>query len=129
MRRCEALKGDGTRCRARAMEGFQWCFSHRPDLAEQRRRNAEKGGRAGGRGRGGVSGVAQVRGEIRGVLSGVLSGTINRSVAAVCFQGFNSLLKAYETERRLRELDEIEERLEALEAREAAGKNAWRGNR
>jgi hypothetical protein len=73
--------------------------------------------------------VAQVRGEIRGVLNGVLSGTIPRQVGSVMFMGFNTLLRAVEVERRIIEQDEIEERLEALEAREAAGKNAWRGNR
>ncbi len=72
--------------------------------------------------------MARVRGEIRGVLSGVLSGTINRSVGSVLFQGFNTLLRAVEVERRLRELDEIEERLEALEQREAARKTSY-GNR
>ena len=128
MARCAFIKPGGERCGATAMAGYDHCYGHRADLAGERKRNASKGGKRGGNGRGGVSGVAQVRGEIRGVLSGVLSGTINRSVGAVCFQGFNSLLKAYETERRLRELDEIEERLEALEQREAARKTSY-GNR
>jgi hypothetical protein len=33
------------------MKGYPTCYGHRPDLAEERRRNASKGGKRGGRGR------------------------------------------------------------------------------
>ena len=46
---------------------------------------------------------------------GVQDGSIERGVGAVLFQGYNTLLKATETERKIRELDEIEERLRKLE--------------
>jgi hypothetical protein len=47
----------------------------------------------------------------------VLDERIERGVGAVAFQGYNALLKAVETERRIREVEELETRLEVLEAR------------
>jgi hypothetical protein len=72
--------------------------------------------------------VAQVRKEIRGVIGGVFKGTIHRSTGGVLFQGFNTLLRGFETERRIREQDDILERLEALEAMEleTGGRSSWR---
>ena len=114
-RRCEALKGDGSRCQARAMDGYQWCYSHRPDLADERKRNASRGGRTGGRGRSGGDEVAQAKKEIRGVLGGILKGKIPRGTGSVLFMGFNVLLRAIEVERKIREQDELEDRIAELE--------------
>ncbi len=127
-RRCEALKGDGTRCQARAMDGYQWCYSHRPDLADERKRNASRGGRTGGRGRSGGDEVAQAKKEIRGVLGGILKAKIPTGTGSVLFMGFNVLLRAIEVERKIREQDDILERLEALEAMEpeTGGRSSWR---
>jgi len=121
--RCAAITRAGELCRLDATSG-SYCWSHAPENAAARKARGRRGGKARGAGE-----VVQVKKEIRAVIGGVLNENIPRPVGAVLFQGFNSLLRALETERRLRELDEIEERLEALEAREAAGKNAWRGNR
>jgi len=62
-----------------------------------------------------VSEIVDIKGVVRRVVGGVLNGSIERGVAAVAFQGFNTWLKAAELERRIREQDEIEERLAALE--------------
>src|SRR5215211_8829038 len=51
MGRCAYIKPGGQRCGSIAMKGYDTCYGHRPDLAEERRRNAAKGGRSGGRGR------------------------------------------------------------------------------
>ena len=51
MHRCAAIKANGERCKADAMSGAEWCYSHHPDRAEQRSRNASRGGKSGGRGR------------------------------------------------------------------------------
>jgi len=53
----------------------------------------------------------------------VLGGRIERGTGAVVFQGFNALLKAVETERRVRETDELLERIEALEEQTQGGRN------
>ena len=54
---CAAIKPDGLRCKARAMQGSQWYFNHNPDHSEERRRNATKGGKHGGGGRPARSGT------------------------------------------------------------------------
>lgn len=107
--RCAAITKAGERCRLDATSG-SYCWAHAPENAEARRAKARRGGKARGAGE-----MGQIKREIRSVLGGTLSGRIDRGVAAVCFQGFNTLLKAIDTERKIRELDELEERIERLE--------------
>ncbi len=121
MRRCEALKGDGSRCQAGAMAGHPWCYNHRPDLAEQRRQNASRGGKTGGRGRGGLSETEDAKKYVRGLIARLLRDEVERGTAAVVFQGINTLARLIELERRIREQDEIEERLAALEELQPEG--------
>ncbi len=102
------------------MEGYEQCYNHRPDLAEQRKRNARRGGKAGGRGRAGPGDIQQVRRELRAVLSGVLRGEIKPGVGSTLFTGFGVLLRALETERRFVELGELEDRIRALEEQKEA---------
>jgi hypothetical protein len=59
------------------------------------------------------------------VIDGVLRGDLERGVGAVLFQGFNTLLKAVETERKVRETDELIERLEALEEAHSGRGRSW----
>jgi hypothetical protein len=129
VRRCQALKGDGTRCKARAMEGSTWCFNHDPAKAQERSANARKGGRTGGRGRGGLDETTQAKKYIRGLVVQLLNGGVQREVATACFMGLNVLARYVELERRIRESDELEARIEALEVRqrlEAGGnRRSW----
>ena len=96
---CAYIKSGGERCKARAMEGYDTCYSHRPDLAGERRRNARKGGKSGGRGRPQTE-TDGLKQEIRSVIGGVLAGKIPQGRAAIMFQGFNALLRVHELERR-----------------------------
>jgi uncharacterized protein YwlG (UPF0340 family) len=59
----------------------------------------------------------EIKSEIKAVIEAVQTGQLNRGVGAVVFQGYNTLLRAVEMERKVRELDELEERLEILESR------------
>ena len=59
--------------------------------------------------------MAEVKREIRRVIEDVDSKRTERGVGAVIFQGYNTLLKAIETERKIKEAEELEVRLEALE--------------
>jgi len=61
--------------------------------------------------------LAEIKSEIRNVIGAVRSGKLNRGVGAVVFQGYNTLLRAVEVERKVREAEEFDERLEALEKR------------
>jgi hypothetical protein len=115
MASCSGIKADGQRCYGTAMEGYDHCYGHREDLAEERRRNASKGGRRGGRGRPG-SDLAGVKTDIRAVIADVLAGEVQTGPAAVALQGYNALIRAEKLELDIREQHELTERLEELEA-------------
>ncbi len=59
--------------------------------------------------------MQDIKANIRGVIAGVLNGRVDKGVGAVIFTGFNTLLRAVETERRARELEEVADRLATLE--------------
>ncbi|MDP9479866.1 MAG: hypothetical protein M3R38_30095 [Actinomycetota bacterium] len=99
MARCQAIKPNGERCKGEAAPGAEWCYSHDPARAEQRRLNASRGGRSGGRGRP-QSEIAGIKKEIRAVISAVISEAIPQGRGAVALQGFGVLLRAQEQERR-----------------------------
>jgi hypothetical protein len=115
MKRCEALKGDGTRCQGKAMEGFQWCYSHRPDLAEERRRNARRGGKTGGRGRTHTDEATDAKRIIRGLIAKLLRDEVEPLVANSIFTGLNVMARYVEVGLKIREQEELVERMEALE--------------
>ena len=115
---CAAIKPDGARCKARAMQGSEWCFNHHPDHSEERRRNATKGGKHGGRGRparSGAEGLKDIRDLLKSLTDDVLSGTVERATAIAANQLLNTALRAIELERKWKEIEELEGRLEALE--------------
>ncbi len=99
MTTCARIKANGERCKLVAAGSSEWCYQHRPDLATERRSNASKGGRSGGRGRPQTE-TSALKKEIRSVIGGVLSGKIPQGQGAVALQGYNSLLRAQEQERR-----------------------------
>src|ERR687895_639942 len=116
---CAAIKPDGFRCKARVMQGSQWCFNHHPDHSQQRRRNATKGGKRGGRGRpakSGAEGVQDIKDLLKSLTDDVLSGEVERATAIAANQLLNTALRAIELERKWKELGEIEERISALES-------------
>jgi uncharacterized protein YwlG (UPF0340 family) len=68
-----------------------------------------------------VSEIVDIKGVVRRVVGGVLNGSIERGVGAVAFQGLNTLLKAVEVERKIKETEELEERLVELENAQPEG--------
>ncbi len=121
--RCSAITKGGNQCKLDATNG-SFCWSHDPENAEARRRRGRRGGKARGAGE-----LSEIKREIRGVIADALTGETSRGVAAVVFQGYNCLLKALETERRIRETEEFEERIEKLEQSQEGqrGDRRWRG--
>ncbi len=103
------------------MRGYAHCYGHRPDLAEERQRNASKGGRRGGRGRP-ASEISELKHQVRAVIGGVLSGGLTTKAGAVALQGYNTLLKAAKVELDIREQTELITRLEAIEEAQVAKK-------
>jgi hypothetical protein len=122
--RCAAITRAGGRCKLDATHG-SYCYQHAPETARERQRNASRGGKVGGNGRAGVSELTSIKRDVRRVIDAALAGEVERGIAAVAFQGFNALLKAVETERKVRETDELIERLEALEEAHTQRSRSW----
>lgn len=125
MARCGAIKRDGERCKADAMPGAEWCYSHHPGHAEERRRRARKGGKSGGRGRSNGE-LREIKALCEDLTGRVLSGELAPGLAAVANQLINTRLRAVEQERKVKETEELEERIEALErATDNGGSRKW----
>jgi hypothetical protein len=112
---CKAIKAGGGRCSNRAQEGQDFCWSHSKETAEQRREYAAAGGRA--RSRRPPDELEKIKEQIKTVTGAVLRGQVDRGRGAIALQGFNTLLRAIETERKLDRLRELEEAVDELEAR------------
>ncbi len=124
MARCTFIKPGGDRCGSIAMKGYPTCYGHRPDLAEERRRNASKGGKRGGRGRPQTE-LADIKERLSELAEQVLSGELETARAAVANQLINTRLRAIELERKIKEAEELEERIRRLEDGTAGGAR-WR---
>jgi hypothetical protein len=109
---CTFIKPGGERCKGVPVRGSTLCAAHHPDYRERRRAGARRGGKARGAGE-----LIEIKSEIRNVIEAVQEMKLNRGVGAVVFQGFNTLLRAVEVERKVREVDELEERIVAMERR------------
>ncbi len=123
--RCAFIKADGERCQGVATGGAEWCYSHDPSRAEERRRNASRGGRAGGRGRADNE-LTTIKALCEDLTERVLAGELPTGPAAVANQLINTRLRAIEVERKVKEQEEILPRLDALER---ARKQASKGGR
>ncbi len=110
MPQCAGIKRDGGRCAVVVRSGQSHCYAHDPTRAEERRRNASRGGRTRGNGE-----LPDLKKQLKDLAAGVLDGSIDRSRAAVANQIFNTVIRAVEQERKQRELEEMAQRLEALE--------------
>jgi hypothetical protein len=111
MPRCAGIKRDGGRCTAIVTPSETHCYHHAPDRAEERKRNASRGGRSKGSG----AEIADLKKQLRELAAGVLSGEVERGAGAVVNQILNTRARLIELERKIREQEELEMRLEALE--------------
>ncbi len=121
-RQCTAIKAGGERCSARAREGQEWCWNHDPARAEERRANARRGGRTRSRT---PDELERLKSQLRNITAAVLQGSIDRGTGAVLFQGYNTLLRCVEVQRKLdhqahleAQVAELAARLESLRRRE-----------
>ena len=112
MSRCAGIKRDGGRCMTVVAPTETHCYQHDPARAEERRRNASRGGRS----KGGGSEISDLKAQLRKLASDVLSGKVERGDAAVVNQIINTRARLIEFERKIREQEVLEERLEALES-------------
>jgi hypothetical protein len=125
--KCTGITREGERCRGIAIDGSAYCYAHDPERAEERRRNAHKGGKSGGRGRPSVE-LARLQARFEELAEQVLDGEIERGVGAVCGQLLNGARACVRDGLAAREQEELVGRLEALEeALEANTKDARSG--
>jgi hypothetical protein len=110
MPQCDGIKRDGGRCTVVVGPGQSHCYQHDPARAQERRRNASRGGRSKGSPK-----LAKLDKQLEDLAADTLKGEVERGVAAVVNQIINSRLRAVEIERKIREAEELEARLEALE--------------
>ena len=100
------------------MPEAEWCWSHHPDHAEERRRRASKGGKRGGRGRADheLTAIKELLEDLTNrVLKAESVEPLETGPAAVANQLINTRLHAVEQERRNKETEDLESRIEALE--------------
>ncbi len=111
MPQCAGIKRDGGRCAVVVGAGKDHCYAHDPDRADERKRNASRGGRT--KGSGGE--LPDLKKQLKDLAADVLEGSVDRGAAAVVNQILNTIIRAIEQERKLLETGELAERLEAME--------------
>ncbi len=112
MPQCAGIKRDGGRCAVVVALTETHCYQHDPARAQERKRNASRGGRS----KGGGSEISDLKSQLRRLAADVLAGEVARSDAAVINQILNTRARLIELERKIREQAELEERLQALES-------------
>ncbi|PLS83676.1 MAG: hypothetical protein CYG60_21560 [Actinobacteria bacterium] len=91
------------------------CWHHDPELAERRSRNARAGGRA--MHSPGIVEIQELKDELKALARDVKEGRVAPAIGTVLNQIMNTIIRAVEQERKVRETEEFEERLAALEGR------------
>jgi hypothetical protein len=126
MARCSGIKGDGSRCEGIAKAGESYCYAHDPERADERRRNASRGGTRAGRGRARLSPeIPAIKARILELVENVLEGNVERSSAAVVGNLYYTLRRAVEVERKIKETEDLERRIAALEEQQNGGVRRW----
>jgi hypothetical protein len=118
MPQCAGIKRDGGRCTVVVGGRVTHCYHHAPDRAQERKRNAQRGGQSKGNRK-----LGDLDKQLEDLAADVLSGEVERSVAAVVNQIINTRIRLMEQERKIKETEELEaeqrlqaERLAALES-------------
>jgi hypothetical protein len=110
---CKASKRNGEPCTLPANGKQGLCWAHDPTTAEQRRRRAQKGGRAKANRE-----LPSIKAQLEDLTERVLSGELETGRAAVANQLVNTRLRAIEQERKNKETEDLEARIEALEVKQ-----------
>jgi hypothetical protein len=130
--RCAHTYADSSQCKRIVSDSETYCYSHDPERAQERKRNASKGGKRGGRGRPQAE-LANIKQRLSDLADGVLAEDpeerVDKGVAAVASQVLNVYLRAVSVELKAREQLGLVERLEVLEQalETRRGGSRWRG--
>lgn len=114
MARCQRIKGDGTRCKLPAIGSNGLCYSHDPAKQQQRRRTAQRAGKAGGRGRASVE-LKRLQGRFEELAEQVLSDDLDPRVGAVTCQLLTGARACVRDGLMAQDVEEVRGRMEALE--------------
>jgi hypothetical protein len=124
MPRCSHTYEDSSQCRRIVSSEQRYCYSHDPQRASERKRNAARGGRAKASGE-----VGRVKARLQTLADMVEAGQMDRADAAVISQIWGTYLRAISTEMKQKEQLELVGRLEALEEgleQTRGGSSTWR---
>jgi hypothetical protein len=120
MARCSGSKRTGGQCTAIVKPSQTYCYAHDPERAGERSRNASRAARSKP-----SREITAIKARLGQMADTVLSGVVPTAPYAVGNQILNTLLRAIEVERKVREQDDFEVRLGQLE--QANGKEKkWR---
>jgi hypothetical protein len=108
--RCSHTYTDSSQCRRIVSAEQEYCYSHDPTRASERRRNAARGGKAKASGE-----LGRVKARLQALADMVEEGQMDRADAAVISQIWGTHLRAVSVELKAREQRELVEKLEALE--------------
>ena len=109
MARCAGDKGDGSRCTTIVRGEQRYCYWHDPDRADERSRNASKGGKARAN-----KEVVALKAEIKQLIADVKAKDLDRNDALALIAAYRLLKDFVELERRVKETDELAAELAEL---------------
>ena len=116
---CPETTKYGRPCPNPSQPGKEVCWHHDAENAARRARNARAGGRA-------VHSphsleIEELKDELKDLIREVKDGKVAPGVAAVITQLANTIIRAMDQDRKVRELDDIEQRLAEIERRAEDG--------
>jgi len=107
--RCFGIKRNGEPCTMPANGPDGYCWAHSPEHADQRRRAAQKAGRAKP-----TAEVALIKEEIKAAIAGVQKGALDRNKARAMFTGYGVLLDYIKLERGIYVEEDLARRIKEL---------------
>ena len=116
MKACKAIKQNGEQCKAKAMNDSDYCFTHNPEMKEEKRLAVIKGGLNSGRVKLDLEPL-NVRTPyeagtlLEDTLNRVRTGEMPTNIANSVGYLVTVMLKAYEASRLEQRLDDLEEAL------------------
>jgi hypothetical protein len=121
MHKCAGIKPNSGRCERIVSSEQEYCYSHDPARASERKRNAARGGKVKATGE-----IGRVKARLQTLADMVDEGQMDRSDAAVISQIWGTYIRAVGMELKVKEVLDLEERMEELErVLQQRGENRW----
>ncbi len=111
------------------LDGGDHCYSHSPDRAEERKKNAALGGASRTRQSSEVARIEAIDRELKKVTQDVLAGRLSEDAGRVAIQGLNARLRATKVKQETVEFEDYGRRISELERRANQPPPAFGGRR